>query len=58
MNLPRTAGGAQVWPHAAATRFLMKKGAQHTMKAENTTPSTREAFSSDWVELEILVKLF
>lgn len=35
-SLPRKAGGAQDWPHATCTRFMMKKGAQHTMKAENT----------------------
>ena len=34
--LPRKAGGAQDWPQATWTRFMMKKGAQHTMKAENT----------------------
>ena len=35
-SLPRKAGGAQDWPHATWTRFMMKKGAQHTMKAEKT----------------------
>ena len=35
-SLPRKAGGAQDWPQATWTRFMMKKGAQHTMKAENT----------------------
>ena len=57
-KIPRNAGGSQDKPQATWTKFMMKKGAQQMMKEENTTPRTLLAFSSDWDELEILLKLF
>ena len=45
------AGGEHRLPHNPTTRLSMKKGAQHTTKVENTTPSTLLAFSSDTVML-------